>query len=109
MKMKCGECNYGEVISGQGPEHDGSIKCKLSGEEHINIFECNRPITRFRRDKEARLLKEKADAIDAIEALKHSITKPSVDIRHVIDILTDTTKEAGVKITAAIEYLEEFV
>jgi hypothetical protein len=109
MKMKCGECNYGEVVSEQGPEHDGSIKCKLTGEEHINIFECNCPITRFRRDKEARLLREKANAIEALEALKHQVSKPMLDARHVIDILTDTTKEAGVKITAAIEYLEDFV
>ena len=107
--MKCGECNYGEVITGQGPEHDGSIKYKLTGEEHINIFECNCDFTRTRRDKEAKLLKEKADAIDTLEALKNQITKPSVDAQHVIDILTDTAKEAGVKITEAIEYLEDFV
>lgn len=107
--MKCGECNYGEVIAGLGPEHDGSIKCKLTGEEHINIFECNCDFTRTRRDKEAELLREKAAAIEALEALTNNITKPSIDVQHVIDILTDTAKETGVKITEAIEYLEDFV
>lgn len=107
--MKCGECNYGEAISDVGPEHNGSIKCKLSGEEHINIFECNRNFTRTRRDKEARLLREKAKVIDTLEELSGQINSPRVDPQYVIDILTDTNKEASVKIAEAIEYLEEYL
>jgi hypothetical protein len=56
-----------------------------------------------------RLLREKAEAADALEALKNHIAKPVADPQCVIDILTNTAKEAGVKIAEAIEYLEEFL
>lgn len=105
--MKCENCNYGEDIL--EPTHSGSIKCKITGEEHINTFECNCDFTRTRRDKEARLLKEKAAALESLENLKNRITKPSVDAQYIIDILTDSTSDVTTNIAKAIDYLKEFL
>ena len=107
--MKCKNCNYGEEILGVDPEHDGGIKCKLTEEEHIGDFDCNCEYTRTRRDKEARLLADKDSATQFLEELKNALTKPVVDVGHVINILTDTSKEPDDKIIEAVKYLEDFM
>jgi hypothetical protein len=108
--MKCEACNYGELIEGVGPEHDGNIKCKLTNEEHAPFFDCNCEHTRIRRDKEARLLNDKKAAEEALAALKATIIKPHPDIEYVYSVLHQIREEVeSNKLEELIRYLEAFL
>ena len=105
--MKCNECNYANgYIDGSDIK---KVQCDITDEVHVEAFECNCEYSRLLRDKEARIMNDKAVAEETLMALRNKISKPIVNPQRVIDILTDTTKEAGTKITEAIEYLEDFV
>lgn len=102
--MKCKDCNFN-----YGVEGGTTVVCTFTAEERALDADCICESTRIRREKEARLLAEKADAVEALETLVEKFYKPSVDPRYILDILTDTSKDAEARIAEVTEYLEEFV
>lgn len=108
--MKCEDCNYKEVIEGVGPEHDGNIKCRLTGEEHAPFFECNCEQVIVRRENEARLLAEKAAAAKALTALKDKIAGPRPDFEYMYKMLHEIREEVeSAKLEELIQYMEAFL
>jgi hypothetical protein len=108
--MKCKECNYGNTVEGIGPEHDGNVKCKLTGEEHAPFFNCNCEHIRIKRDKEARLLNDKKVAEEALSALKEAIDKPRPDVEYVYSVLHRIREEVeSNKLEELIRYLEAYL
>jgi hypothetical protein len=105
--MKCGECNYKEIIAGTGMQ-----KCKLTEETRLPLDACNCEDRRALRDREAEISYNKEFILNSIDALKERIVEDTttiIDPQHIINILTDASKDSGMKIAEAIEYLEDFV
>jgi hypothetical protein len=103
--MKCGECNFKEVIG-----DTGVLKCLLTEEEHEVDSECSCERIRTRRENEARLLAEKEDAAVALAKLRDRIAKPIPDVEHIYDMLKEIKEEVdSVKLEELIQYIEEFI
>ena len=88
--MKCEACNYKEPIVGV----EDSIRCKITQEEHEPVFDCNCERTRIRRDKEARLLAERAAAEEALNILKEKLGGIYPDIEYIYKTLHEIREEA---------------
>lgn len=108
--MKCNECNYKTILEEAGPEHTGSIMCKLTKEEHASFFECNCEHTRIKRDKEARLLSDLNQAERVLTSLKETTNKAHPDIEYIYTTLQEVSTElASDKLEALIKYMEAFL
>ena len=107
--MKCKDCNYKELIETSDTEHAGDIICKLTKEEHAPFFECNCEHSRIRRDKEARLIKARAQMEETLLALKESVATSRPDIEYVYNTLREIREETNsTKLEELIQYLEAF-
>ena len=104
--MNCGKCSFAEILPGTG-----MLKCRLTGEAKLSADECNTDDLRSLKERELEVASNRANITNNLEALRNRLASTSrrVDPKHVIAILTDATKEAGEKITEAIEYLEDFI
>lgn len=83
--------------------------CALTGREHPADNPCDCEYVRVRREKEIKLKEAGSKVSSDLERLLNKISKPVVDPHHLMSILTDTSIDSANKITAAIEYLEDFV
>ena len=104
--MNCGKCGFAEILPGTG-----MLKCQLTGEAKLGADECNTNDLRSLKEREQEVATNMSNMIGDLEALRERMYNNAkrVDPRRVIDILTNTDKEAAEKITEAIEYLEEFI
>ena len=108
--MKCSECTYKNIIEGVGPEHDGNIVCRFTGEEHIVDFDCNYEPVYTRRENEARLLAEREKAAKALTALNDKLAGPRLDLEYVYRTLHEIREEVeSTRLEELIQYIEGYL
>ena len=102
--MLCGNCKFSNII-----ENTDRHICTLTKREYTAESVCDIEYIRVRREREARI-KEAGEKVSSdLERLLSKISKPTVNPNHLMSILTDMSMDAANKVTAAIEYLEDFV
>ena len=104
MNMKCRECPYTTSITGAD-----MLKCSLTAEVRTVFDMCNCTDYRSLKDREKEVKNNLESITKDLSALSDKIHKPTVDLRYIVSILTDDTKEATVRINDAINYLEDFL
>lgn len=104
--MNCGKCNFSEIVPGTGMQ-----RCALTQEIRLPADECNCEDYRSVKYREIEVAANKELTLKNLEKLHNRLSTDAhrVDPQYIMSILTDTTKEASIKITEAIEYLEDFV
>jgi hypothetical protein len=103
--MKCGKCNFSEIVPGTG-----MLKCQLTEEVRLGVDECNCDDIRSLRVREIEVAENKEAIKTNLNTLRDKLVASStrVDIKKILNILNDTTKEADVRIAEVIEYLNTF-
>ena len=108
--MKCNECSYKTILEAAGPEHTGSIMCKLTKEEHAPFFECNCEQTRIKRDKEARIKSDGVKAVETLTNMRDKLFGPKIDLKYIYDTLTKVSINVdSPELCEVIDYIVEFL